>query len=89
MEIVRPNAYRRPKRSGPASSPRWRRDGKEIFYVTPDGGLMSAPVTVKGDAIEVGEPRALFRPAATISLDSLGPPPIGDLRHCSAPLTNI
>jgi eukaryotic-like serine/threonine-protein kinase len=41
-------------------APRWRRDGKEIFYATTDAKLMSAAVTVKGDALEVGEVRPLF-----------------------------
>jgi hypothetical protein len=43
---------------------RWRRDGKEIFYMTPDGNIMSAAVTVKADALEVGEVRRLFGPVA-------------------------
>ena len=43
-------------------SPRWRRDGKEIFYVAPDRKLMSAAVNVKGDALEVAQVRPLFGP---------------------------
>jgi Tol biopolymer transport system component len=43
-------------------TPRWRRDGKEIFYMTPDGTIMSAAVTTKGDALEVGQVRRLFGP---------------------------
>ncbi len=46
--------------------PRWRRDGKEIFYIGPDEMLMSAAVTVKGDALEVGEVKPLFGPVATL-----------------------
>jgi len=41
-------------------NPRWRRDGKEIFYVGLDGRVMSAAVTIQGDALEVGEVRPLF-----------------------------
>jgi eukaryotic-like serine/threonine-protein kinase len=41
-------------------TPRWRRDGKEIFYLGPDAKVMSAAVTVKGDALEAGEVRPLF-----------------------------
>ena len=40
--------------------PRWRRDGKELFYVTRDGQLMSAPVTVRENIIEVGRVQKLF-----------------------------
>ena len=32
----------------PYHQPRWRRDGRELFYVSPDGHLMVA--TVKGGA---------------------------------------
>lgn len=43
-------------------APRWRRDGKEIFYSATDSKIMSAAVTVKGDALEIGEVRPLFGP---------------------------
>ncbi len=42
--------------------PRWRSDGKEIFYVAPDRRLMAAQVTVKGNTLEAGEVRPLFGP---------------------------
>jgi hypothetical protein len=45
-------------------SPRWRRDGKEIFYVGPERKLMSAAVNVKGDALEVAQVRPLFGPVS-------------------------
>jgi Tol biopolymer transport system component len=47
------------------AEPRWRADGKEIFYIAADGNLMAASVTVSGDGktIETGKPLALFRPA--------------------------
>jgi Tol biopolymer transport system component len=39
--------------------PHWRRDGRELFFLTPDGTLMA--VTVKpGATFEVGTPQALF-----------------------------
>jgi hypothetical protein len=34
--------------------PRWRGNGKEIFYVGPEAKLMSAAVIIKGDSLEVG-----------------------------------
>ena len=41
-------------------SPRWRRDGKELFYLAADKKLMS--VAVKGAAtFEAGTPTALFK----------------------------
>jgi hypothetical protein len=42
-------------------SPRWRSDGKELYYVAPDGKLMAAPVAARGAIVEVGAPVALFQ----------------------------
>jgi len=39
--------------------PRWRKDGRELFYVAPDGKLMSVDVKDGGD-FSVGPPRTLF-----------------------------
>jgi dipeptidyl aminopeptidase/acylaminoacyl peptidase len=39
---------------------RWRRDGKEIFFVAPDGKLMAAPVISKGSLLEAASATALF-----------------------------
>ncbi len=41
------------------SDPRWRRDGKELFYVAPGNKLMSAEVKA-GATFEAGVPRLLF-----------------------------
>jgi len=40
--------------------PCWSRDGKELFYLAPDGQFMSVPVTV-GDSFTPGTPAPLFR----------------------------
>lgn len=59
------------------SGPRWRRDGKELFYLSPDGKLMAADVT-EGPIFKVSIPRILFQvPAAQVGhneggLDALG-----------------
>ena len=49
--------------NGGGASPRWRRDGRELFYLAPDGAVMAAPVRVSADgqAVESGEPARLFR----------------------------
>ncbi len=41
------------------TQPRWRGDGRELFYVAPDRRLMAVEVTL-GPRLEVGSPRALF-----------------------------
>ena len=42
--------------------PRWRRDGRELFYVAPDTRLMAVPLRVAPDAhaLEAGPPVPLF-----------------------------
>jgi serine/threonine protein kinase/Tol biopolymer transport system component len=40
--------------------PRWRRDGKELFWLAPDGKLMAATVHGEGSAFAVDEVRPLF-----------------------------
>jgi eukaryotic-like serine/threonine-protein kinase len=40
--------------------PRWRQDGKEIFYAGPDNRLMAAEVSTNGGPVEVGQIHALF-----------------------------
>jgi eukaryotic-like serine/threonine-protein kinase len=45
--------------SSGGSEPRWRSDGKELFYIASDGKMMA--VTIKaGDNLEVSPPAALF-----------------------------
>lgn len=41
--------------------PRWRADGKELFYIAPDAKLMAVPIGVNGATIEPGTPAALFQ----------------------------
>ena len=48
--------------------PQWRRDGRELFFVAPDGQLMAASVGEGPGGPEVGLPSALFstfRPSPT------------------------
>jgi eukaryotic-like serine/threonine-protein kinase len=42
------------------TSPLWRRDGKEMFYLSPDGMAMAVEVSTSG-AFRAGIPRALFK----------------------------
>jgi Tol biopolymer transport system component len=46
--------------SGGGSQPRWRRDGKEIYYISPDGKLMAVEVKT-APTFEAGVPKALFQ----------------------------
>ncbi len=40
--------------------PRWRADGKELFYLTLDGQLAAVNVAARGGTLESGEPQLLF-----------------------------
>jgi serine/threonine protein kinase/Tol biopolymer transport system component len=48
--------------SAGGTQPRWRRDGKELYYVAPDARLMAVPVTVSpdGKTLNLGVPVPLF-----------------------------
>jgi Tol biopolymer transport system component len=41
-------------------SPRWRRDGKEIFYLSEDGKLMAVSVSPSANTMEISRPTPLF-----------------------------
>jgi hypothetical protein len=45
-------------RSG-GTEPRWRGDGRELFYLSPAGDLTSVEIK-SGSGIEAGEPQRLF-----------------------------
>ena len=45
---------------GTGCSPRWRRDGRELFYLGLDNKLMAAKVKASGSSLEVGSVQALF-----------------------------
>jgi Tol biopolymer transport system component len=41
--------------------PRWRADGRELYFIAPDGNMMAAPITVVGETLTAGTPTALFQ----------------------------
>ncbi len=42
------------------AAPRWRADGKELYFLAPDATMMAVRVTVAGTSFEAGTPVALF-----------------------------
>ena len=48
----------------------WRRDGKELYYLAADRGIMAVPVST-GPEFEFAMPRLLFRPPAEVGLPPL------------------
>jgi DNA-binding winged helix-turn-helix (wHTH) protein/Tol biopolymer transport system component len=60
---------KRPVSTGGGRQPLWRKDGKELLYLSPDGKLMS--VAVKGGTrLETGVPRVLFQ--SPVRMDNNG-----------------
>ncbi len=51
---------RRQVSSGGGSQPRWRGDGRELFYISPDSKLMAVEVGTR-PSLEVGPPHVLFQ----------------------------
>ena len=42
------------------AAPRWRADGRELYFLAPDATMLAVPVTAAGASFETGTPRALF-----------------------------
>ena len=40
--------------------PTWRPDGKELYYLNPEGALMAAPIAVRPSSLDPGTPVVLF-----------------------------
>jgi Tol biopolymer transport system component len=62
-----PRGGRRRISAGGGSQPRWKGDDGELYYVTPNGAIMAAPVRGR-DPIEPGTPVQLFRPCDGLQL---------------------
>lgn len=50
------------------TSPVWRRDGNELFFLAPDGQMMTASVKTGGPEFEFAAPKPLFK-TRTMSLE--------------------
>jgi Tol biopolymer transport system component len=62
------------------TQPRWRDDGKELFYVAPDGKLMAAEIKATLTAFDRGVPQVLFDLRSVIL-----PPNTADTGYVPAP----
>jgi Tol biopolymer transport system component len=57
-----------------ANDPRWRADGRELFYVTADGTLMAVPLSLRNGDLDFGTARRLFE----IGSSPIAPPYISE-----------
>jgi eukaryotic-like serine/threonine-protein kinase len=55
--------------------PRWRGDGKELFYLGPDKKLMAVEIKIEANGIQAGAPKALF----DLRVSNLPGPPYYDV----------
>jgi Tol biopolymer transport system component len=58
--------------SGGGSPPEWRRDGKELFYLSPDRQLMSVAIETR-PVFKTAAPRPLFRIGPDFWIDDVAP----------------
>lgn len=47
--------------AGGGSNPKWRADGKELFYLDASNRVVAVPITARGDSLEIGAPQSLFQ----------------------------
>jgi hypothetical protein len=47
--------------TGGGAQPHWRRDGKELFYISPERKVMAVDIKEDSSTFEVGTPKALFQ----------------------------
>jgi hypothetical protein len=64
--------------SGGGTSPRWRRDGKELFYLAADSKLMAAEVDGSGSSFQVAAVRPLFHVLLKTGMARLDVSPTSD-----------
>jgi len=67
VSAASPGQTRRVSTNG-GTLPRWRRDGRELFYLTLERELMSVPVHINKGELTLGDPTSLF--TARIPLDA-------------------
>jgi hypothetical protein len=58
--------------TGGGIAPRWRHDGKELFFISPDGQMMAATVSGSGTAFEAAPPVSLFKTRMTGGFNNFG-----------------
>jgi serine/threonine protein kinase/Tol biopolymer transport system component len=63
------SGFELPISTGGGGNPRWRRDGKELFYLAEDRKLMSVQIQRAAHRLEAGVPRPLFETRVRGAID--------------------
>jgi Tol biopolymer transport system component len=77
--------------SAGGSEPQWRRDGRELLYISADNKVIGVPMTL-GAAVEMGAPQVLFTLGPGTAFDDMTPDaqrflinvPVGGSAHANA-----
>ena len=78
IEAIPRNGTRVQVSTAGGSQPRWRHDGRELFYVSDDGTMMAATIQMAGASIEAGPPVVLFEGAPATRQNSFQYQPTAD-----------
>jgi eukaryotic-like serine/threonine-protein kinase len=54
--------------TGGGTDPRWRADGKELYFISPDGKMMASSINVQGSTFAATAPVALFQASPVTGL---------------------
>jgi WD40 repeat protein len=57
--------------------PRWRADGKELYYIRTDGTAMAVDVNTQGSEFKIGQETELFRAVMALNFNCWDPSPDG------------
>jgi eukaryotic-like serine/threonine-protein kinase len=60
------------------SQPRWRRDGRELFYISADQKMMAVPIQESNASIDAGTPKELFEGAPETTVENFLYQPTAD-----------
>jgi eukaryotic-like serine/threonine-protein kinase len=65
---------RRPVSKNGGGWPMWSRDGKQLYYLSPNDQLMASAVTLTATGLDIDDPRPLFpvQPRPPMRLDAYG-----------------
>jgi Tol biopolymer transport system component len=68
-----PKGARRRVSNGGGDDPRWKADGRELYYLAPNGDMMAVPIS-GSDTAEPSTPIRLFATCTSGSIQRPGPP---------------
>ena len=61
VSAVRPSGERWQISTKGGGQPRWRQDGRELYYLSLDGMVMAVDIRTEGTTLRAGTPHALFQ----------------------------